>query len=112
MVQRSRVGFQHTWPQRLYSAIHPETAKKVRSAVLQNAHQPALAARPRLMEEAELGERMSEYTRETRRVHLIQARQQGLDLVQRNPCKQQIVLRCSVPGPKPQSVRCPLHKMT
>ena len=83
------------WP--LHDGNQISMVKRSRT-VLQNTPQPALAARPRLMECAELGERMSEYTRETTRVHLRQARQtKGLDVAQ--------------PDPKPQSFRCLIHKV-
>ena len=98
--------FQNTRPWRPESTTRPALAKKFKSAVLQNTQQPVLAARSHPKQEAELGERISEYTRETTRVHHTQPRQKSLELaVQRNPCKQQIVLSLPVLDSNLESVR-------
>ena len=112
MGKRSSAVFQNTRPRRPHSTTHPESAKMLRSAVLQNTQQPVLAARPRPKQEAELGERISEYTRETTRAHHIQARQKSLEWVQWNPCKQHIVPPLPVLDSNLESFRWLSHKMT
>ena len=98
--------FQNTRLWRPHSTTRPASANKFKSAVLQNTQQPVLAARPRPKQEAELGKRISEYTRETTRAHHIQSRQKSLELaVQRNPGKQQIVLPFPVLDSNLESVR-------
>ena len=112
MGKRISAVFQNTRPWRPQSTTRPASAKKFKSAVLQNTKQPVLAARPRPQQEAELGERISEYTRETTRAHHRQSRQKSLELVQRNPCKQHIVLPLPVLDSNLESFRWLSHKMT